>query len=212
MTLVCVEVTLCMRKLQCACRNHTRACQNHTHACGNHTLRKSVFLDSGPVPKNCQKCYFFKHISWFVPEKITFFSNKKHFWFQKKNIFSTITVLDLNLFFFRVFVLRIYTLGAEITLVSIEITLVSVEITLGRVLSKNVFKNQHANVLFSHVWMLNFLTRVRVGCGRVDLTRNLLLNMNLDRTEDMKFVPELKFRFRSNLISSVFSSYWDLYI
>jgi hypothetical protein len=36
------------------------------------------------------------------------FSKKEHFWFQKKNIFSTITVLDLNLFFFRVFVLRVY--------------------------------------------------------------------------------------------------------
>jgi hypothetical protein len=36
------------------------------------------------------------------------FLKKEHFWFQKKNIFSTITVLDLNLLFFRVFVLRVY--------------------------------------------------------------------------------------------------------
>jgi hypothetical protein len=61
--------------------------------------------DSGPVPKKCQKCYFFKHKSWF--EKRTFLSNKDHFWFQKKNKFSTITVLDLYLFFFPVFVLRV---------------------------------------------------------------------------------------------------------
>jgi hypothetical protein len=45
--------------------------------------------------------------AWFGPEKRTFFSNKEHFWFKKKNIFSAITLLDLNLFFFRVFVLRV---------------------------------------------------------------------------------------------------------
>jgi hypothetical protein len=57
--------------------------------------------------KKCQKFYFFKNKSWFFPEKETFFSNKEHFWFQKKNISSIITVLNLNLFFFRVFVLRV---------------------------------------------------------------------------------------------------------
>jgi hypothetical protein len=35
--------------------------------------------DSAPVPKKCQKFYFFKHKSRFVPEKRTFFSNKEHF-------------------------------------------------------------------------------------------------------------------------------------
>jgi hypothetical protein len=35
---------------------------------------------------------FQKH--WLVPEKRIFFSNKNHFWFQNKNIFSTLTALD----------------------------------------------------------------------------------------------------------------------
>jgi hypothetical protein len=56
-----------------------------------HSQKKCSFFrsDSGPVRKKCQKCNFFKHKSWFVPEKRTFFSNKKHFRFQKKNIFNT---------------------------------------------------------------------------------------------------------------------------
>jgi hypothetical protein len=72
----------------------------------NHTRSGIVFffcLDSGPVPKKCQKCFFFKNKSWFFPEKRIFFSNKEHFWFQKKNKFSIIMVLDMPLFTFRVF-------------------------------------------------------------------------------------------------------------
>jgi hypothetical protein len=37
-TLVRVEITLCVWKLHSACINHFRKCRNHTRVCGNHNL------------------------------------------------------------------------------------------------------------------------------------------------------------------------------
>jgi hypothetical protein len=38
MTLVRVEITLCVLKSHSAYKNHTQACQNDTHTCENHSL------------------------------------------------------------------------------------------------------------------------------------------------------------------------------
>jgi hypothetical protein len=63
------------------------------------SLREYLFfffwLNSGPVPKEYQKCSF-------SSTNHDLFLKKEHFWFQQKNIFSTIKV-DLNLFFFSCF-------------------------------------------------------------------------------------------------------------
>jgi hypothetical protein len=67
-----------------------------------YTLRKSVLFSFGFRSKSVQNVTF-------SSTNHDLFLKKEHFWFEKKNIFSTITVLDLS-FFFRVFVLRVYIL------------------------------------------------------------------------------------------------------
>jgi hypothetical protein len=73
-----------------------------------------------------EKVYFFRSKSWFVPKKRTFFSDKGHFWFQKTNIFSTITVLNMNLFIFRVFVLRVCQRGNHASCITILVLLYTI--------------------------------------------------------------------------------------
>jgi hypothetical protein len=78
-----------------------------------HTLLENVFFLSFGFKSSTEKVskrLFFQAQIMICSWILTFFSNKEHFWFQKKNNFSTITVLDLNLFFFRVFVLRVSAL------------------------------------------------------------------------------------------------------
>jgi hypothetical protein len=76
-----------------------------------HTLKNSVLVFvwiQVQYRKSVKNVTFSRTNHDFFVKKEHFFYIKNIFDSKKKNIFSTIMVLDLNLFFFRVFVLRVH--------------------------------------------------------------------------------------------------------